>query len=386
MRASERGIASAIGALYEASSEGGDWYAAGRELFRLFDVHAGSLRVWQADGQFANILQPTEPLEERYSQYFAPKDPIRAAARQTIPAQEWGFALRTGNELVEEKPFLRSEFYQEFAKPLGRNHLLLGALPDKDKTLLLFFREGRPFGDDDKATLAEVLPHVHRAVQLRQRLLGAALNASMGYAAFEALPGGAVIVDHTLGVLFVNAKAERILSEAGSPLVMRSSTSLCGGRAQLVLRHQKLAPRLQAMVADAASGGSGGALRLEIQYKADEELHHLALLVSPMPHGYAASWMQAAGPAPVLILISELSRPRLPQAAMLADLFGLSTAETAVALALLGGQTAENVARERGVSLETIRSQIRTILRKSEATNLRDFERIGALLATLRQA
>ena len=87
----------------------------------------------------------------------------------------------------------------------------------------------------------------------------------------------------------------------------------------------------------------------------------------------------------LLILISALSRPSAPRPSLLSDLFGLSIAEGAVALALLGGQTAESVARERDVSLETVRSQIRTVLRKTDAANLRDFERIGALLANLAQ-
>ena len=65
------------------------------------------------------------------------------------------------------------------------------------------------------------------------------------------------------------------------------------------------------------------------------------------------------------------------------SMFGLSVAEAAVAVALLGGRTAEDVARLRQVSLDTIRSQIRTVLRKSEAANLRDFERIGAMLGSM---
>lgn len=44
---------------------------------------------------------------------------------------------------------------------------------------------------------------------------------------------------------------------------------------------------------------------------------------------------------------------------------------------------AEEVARRRGVSLMTVRSQIRSILGKSDAENLKDFERTMATLAAL---
>ncbi|MEP9351097.1 hypothetical protein [Xanthobacter sp. KR7-225] len=54
-----------------------------------------------------------------------------------------------------------------------------------------------------------------------------------------------------------------------------------------------------------------------------------------------------------------------------------------VAVARTGGASAEDVARGRGVSLMTVRSQIRAILGKSEAENLRDFERTMATLGAL---
>ncbi len=49
-------------------------------------------------------------------------------------------------------------------------------------------------------------------------------------------------------------------------------------------------------------------------------------------------------------------------------------------MSLSGGVTAEDVARRRRVSLDTVRTQVRTVLRKTNAANLRDFERILAML------
>ncbi len=149
------------------------------------------------------------------------------------------------------------------------------------------------------------------------------------------------------------------------------------------MKDRREAARFRSLVQDAASGGSGGAMKIEIDTGTNDRIDQLAVLVTPQPPQYAADGVIIDNFSPVLVLISELSRPSTPRASLLSDLFGLSIAEGAVALALLGGQTAESVAQERDVSLETIRSQIRTVLRKSEATNLRDFERIGALLSTL---
>ncbi len=55
-----------------------------------------------------------------------------------------------------------------------------------------------------------------------------------------------------------------------------------------------------------------------------------------------------------------------------------------VAIALVGGASAEEVARQRHVSLDTVRSQIRSILAKIvEVVNLRDLERWMASLAAV---
>jgi DNA-binding NarL/FixJ family response regulator len=72
-----------------------------------------------------------------------------------------------------------------------------------------------------------------------------------------------------------------------------------------------------------------------------------------------------------------------PSPGLLCNLFGLTKAESEVAVALSDGGTGEDVARRRGVSLETVRTQIRSILGKSESDNLRDFARSMASLGAL---
>jgi len=100
-------------------------------------------------------------------------------------------------------------------------------------------------------------------------------------------------------------------------------------------------------------------------------------VVSPLPAG------AAGGAGLALVKIEDLVRRAAPPTAMLCDLFGFSAAEAEVALRLVGGASAEEVALSRGVALDTVRGQIRAILRKSEATNLRDFERLMATLAKI---
>lgn len=372
-----------IGDIYDAGANDGDWLAMGKRLFNCLGADAGTMRLRRPDGQSVNVFEVSRSGETTYANHFSHIDPIRAAMARVTPAKGWPSAVMLSEELVETRGYHRSEFFQEFARPNGQEHMLLGAVGDRDGTILGFFRDRMSFSTDEKAKLERLLPHMQRALQLRRRLHEVELTARVGYSAFEALPGSAIVVDAELSILFANSAAARSLSGRGLPIgIAAASPNSIGTR--LVIDGRDNAARLRALVLDAASGGSGGAMRIEVDAGEGDRIDQLAVLVSPQPPQLGVQGKQGEM-SPVLILITELSRPSAPKPSLLSDLFGLSIAESAVALALLGGQTAESVARERDVSLETVRSQIRTVLRKTDAANLRDFERIGALLASLSQ-
>ncbi|WP_270936320.1 LuxR C-terminal-related transcriptional regulator, partial [Falsiroseomonas oryzae] len=68
---------------------------------------------------------------------------------------------------------------------------------------------------------------------------------------------------------------------------------------------------------------------------------------------------------------------------LLRELFGLTAAEAEVARALAGGATKAEVAGARGLRETTVRTQVRSVLAKTGAANLRDLERMLAGLVGL---
>lgn len=117
-----------------------------------------------------------------------------------------------------------------------------------------------------------------------------------------------------------------------------------------------------------------------------EDGSSLAVLVTPVPNGLmhdlAAAKSAAAVTEPLaLVLIRPVVRRAAPPPAMLSELYGLTPAEAAVAVALAGGASAEDVASVRGVSLMTVRVQIRAVLGKTGSANLRELEHTLATLA-----
>lgn len=354
-------------------------------MFAQLRVDSGSLRIARPGGAVsANFFQPFETHESDYTTSFSAIDPIRAAANRLWPnGTDWSSAVKTTEELVPGELYRKSDFYQYFARPHGQNHYLVGAVGDESRSLISVYREEHAFSEEERQVFVTLMPHVQRAVQLHHRMASAERDARLGNAAFEALSGGALVVDTDMQVHFANSAARQLVSRPEFPLVLVANHSRWGGSGTLLSARNRIhLPRLRSLIEDAAQGGSGGGLRLEINDP--DRLAHLAIIVSPHPDLISQRPAYGVGEKrPVLVMLNELSRPRLPGASILGDLFGLSIAEQAVAIALLGGQTAETVAAERNVSLETVRSQIRTLLRKTDAANLRDFERIGALLTSI---
>lgn len=371
---------SIIGDIYEASSNDDNWQTVGKNLLKYLGADAGSLRLQAGGGRSVNVFE-AHPERDHYAEHFLHIDPIRSALSNLIPRADGEAIVLLDDELVESDRYHRSVFYREFAKPNGQEHMLVGLVGDRDRSIVGFFRQGNAFGVCERAMLSCLLPHVRRALQLRQRLHRADFDARLGYTAFDALPGAAIVVDADCNVLFANSSATKAFSRRDRPIFLATASG-CGTR--LILDNRGEASRLRSMVRDASVGGEGGAILLEFHTPGSDRLGQYAIFVSPQPADTRVHEFIECGREPVLVLINELSSPRAAKPSLLSDLFGLSAAEGAVAAALVGGQSAENVARDRDVSLDTVRTQIRTVLRKSNAANLRDFERIGALLGSLR--
>jgi DNA-binding CsgD family transcriptional regulator len=333
-----------------------------------------------------------DAVEEAYSSFFRAIDPVRAAAER---AASDGVGLEPGSvyierELVPEDAFLRSEFYAEFGKRYGQRHMLVSRLGNRHGTVLGLHRAERagPFTDQERSVVAAVMPHLQRALQLREQLARAGEPAGSGFAALDALSLSIILVDPDLRVIFANMASADLLGRRGSGLSLRHTGPWQGSHScRLTARHHDEHAALKAFVAAAAAGQPGGALRLRGRDQPGDATASLAVLVSPAP---ARLVVPANSPTHhglvegvAMVIARDIAAPLTPPAPLLRELFGLTPAEAAVAISLLGGRTAEEVALARQASLDTVRSQIRSLLRKTDAANLRDLERIGALLTTM---
>ena len=174
---------------------------------------------------------------------------------------------------------------------------------------------------------------------------------------------GAILVERDARVVYLNEAGKEALS-AGFGLLLRGD--------QVVTTAADTRRRLTAALAGACRAPFvDGAVLLHPTHGA---AHAKPLRVLSMER--IAGLMRRADEGLALLCIGS-ARERAPDAAMLAQLFGLTTAESVLMAGIAGGERLHECAARRGVSLATVRAQLRNVFVKTGAATQADLTYIA---------
>lgn len=385
---SGRGLLDAVGAMYDAAAEEAPWSDVSDRLSRLLGARTAAL--WTGNPAGAGRA-------EALALSNIPDGAVAAYAERFHALDPWFNAMvsRLGrggrpevvfsHELVPPAEYGRGEFYLDYARAFGIYHALGAVLPFGDgadiATLALHRPEGaEPFGEAERRVFEASLPHLRGALRLRRRLGASAAGAG----ALDASPVAAFVADAASRVLYANAAAERLAAAEDGVRFARAGPRP-GAPVHLAATGAHARAALTALVRAAALRGAP-ATGLRLARAAGSASPPLAALVAPLPARLvppgradrAGLWTGGVARL-ALVLVRDPCAPA-PPPALLAGWFGLTPAEAATAHAMAGGVTAEAVAALRGVGLDTVRTQLRSVLGKTGAVNLRDLERLLAAL------
>jgi PAS domain-containing protein len=245
-----------ITGLYDAAMETSTWENLGARLATALGGQTSALWIVE-HGQVREMVSslPKEAVT-LYQQYYHALDPWAAIAGRTPRLQ----AL-LGQEIVPQRVVLASEFYSDWGAPFGVCRVVGAVVPlDARATATLGLALERPdlagaFTEADRQRLNVVLPHLQRAVQLRQRLGHLEARAQAGFAALDALPLGVVVAAADGGIVFANRAAEALTrGDEGLRL---------GGRLSgLGAAQPQEAQALRGLVYAVTHGGAGGLRRV----------------------------------------------------------------------------------------------------------------------------
>lgn len=174
-------------------------------------------------------------------------------------------------------------------------------------------------------------------------------EASISVEALNVFSTGVAILDTHGHVLLSNAAAARLLEQRA---VFKTSSPL-----PLALRHPTSNDSLRKAIACACHSSS-----VALQLCDADAAAVISAVVLPLPPSPA--WTLRRRPV-VLLAMNELIRSEAIPHRWLSQMFGLTRTESSVANWLVSGRSIDEYAQNRGVSLETARSQLKAVLSKT---------------------
>ncbi|MFC4126736.1 helix-turn-helix transcriptional regulator [Nocardia rhizosphaerae] len=334
-----------IAAIYGAGSDPDRWNGVIREITDTFGAVHGFLVV-------------TDPTTHRLAVTTAgaaalptPLDPVADRVHQ-LPT---GTAVTSDDLLGEHADGLANSFLARLSDDRPASWICL-TMPDHAAIT------GHPAG---LALLRALVPHLRGALRTQSRLVELSRERAFALATLEKAHYGILIVTADAALVFANSMAERITAR-GDGLAVDPSGRL---RARGSAAHTRLRRLIDLAAADADGGGNVAIAR-------PSGARPLIVRVSPLD-GLSGDgpWHRA-----VLLLLVDPEHDPEPQPEALHDLYGLTEAETLVALGVLRGDGLPAVADQLSVSVFTARTHLQHIFAKTKTH--RQAELVRLLLTT----
>jgi DNA-binding CsgD family transcriptional regulator len=220
------------------------------------------------------------------------------------------------------------------------------------------------FTNDELHFARSLMPHLRRAASVQARLAAASTAVQSTLDALETLQAHILLLDRQGRIVHASTQAERLLREADG-----LSACTAGLHAATTVLSARLAALIARATATGDKPGVSGALRL----RRPSGKPDLALVAVPL-----RSRTQCPGgqqPAVLLHITDPLERAT-PDRALLAEAFGLTQAESGLAIDLLSGRSVGEVATCSGRSVATVRTHLASVLAKTETTRQSDLVRL----------
>jgi len=343
--------------IYEAAAIPELWPQTLDRLASSVDAYGAALV--SIDHNSALRFASTETYRPAYARYhelsgFMIPNP---RAERAIAGRRFEFVPDT--DLCSPEELEADKLYEIVLRPFGIGWTIGSPVPSPSHDLTYFdlcrLEVDDPFGSREAQLLNQLRPHLARASLLATRLELTKARATADALAALGLAGA---------VLQSNSK----VLAANSLFDMLSPRVVVGAFDRLHVTYQPAGRLL-----DRALGGDITAERsMSIAVPAEDD--YPALILHVLPVERAAHDIFAS--ANFVIFATPVTAPNAPTADLLSGLFDLTPAEANVARSVAKGETLRVIARARGVTLETVRTQLKGVLAKTGTRRQVDLVRL----------
>ena len=275
-----------------------------------------------------------------------------------------------GDDLLPRSQLLNSIFYKEC---LSRNknmvQLMTGIVFGVESTTSLpttcsFFRGSHhpDFAEADRDNMRLLLPHLSRSLGVMQRLRSAELTVATSLAALDRLPSGVLLLDSLGLVAFANREAQRIL-QAGDGLRLgprRSQTNLGELLGETAAASKTIRNAIDATLAVTPYATPHFSKSVTVPHTSCSASYVLQFSALGAHNEFGGDGNTFAA---IIFIADGANRVAIDPAA-LQDIYGLTSTEARVAIALVDHESAKKVAEALNVSTATVRTHIKSIYGK----------------------
>jgi DNA-binding CsgD family transcriptional regulator len=268
-------------------------------------------------------------------------------------------------QLIAKNVWKKSQLLNEFLLPSDAPFMLATWLhKSPHKVVALSFQGSRyrgPFDDNDGAKLQRLIPHVQRALEIRDRLEASEIRASTLSSVVEQSRMGIIILDEKGRILEAVGSAEQLLK---AQLGIRRASD------HTLWLREPAGSQLREWILTSLppKGISGGHLTVP----RNGGLQSLRIVVAPMP--LVPTLWTVADPR-WLIFVFDPEKRVMPVAAVISRDLGISTREAEIAVLLSSGYELSKVATKLGISVHTIRTHLKHIFEKTGSHSQSDLVR-----------
>ncbi len=328
-----------------------DLMGADKPSYAIAFHHGGGRMGPQARLDFVRVWRARYPATQK----------VRA-----MPLGEWFH----DHEQFDDAFVGKEPFFQEFLIPHGGRFVSSTKLfetSDRD-ALLSVTRDAEqgPLGAAAIADLERLRGHMVRALEANNHLRSSEPLPLPGSELLDQFSRPMVLVDESCHILHVNG-AGRTFLDAGDPVVDRHGV--------ITLRQPEDDRRLkQAVSRPSGLVSSVADPRRIINARRVADSTVVTVLVLSVGNDAAVAGFGSAASAVLTFVDPYAARPL--DASLVAQAFDLTPAESRVGIQLAQGQTIEKIATNNGVSMATVRTQLKSLFAKTGTNRQADLVRL----------
>jgi DNA-binding CsgD family transcriptional regulator len=344
-------------AFHSAAIEGHGWYDALDGLAEATGSRIGELISIGVDSAVhLNLMTNVEPGFHEAFVEAGGGDPAinpRVSAGWKAPILQ----VLAESDFITPDEHKRHPHYQEFARPWGIPYICLTTL-ERRANGLIGLAVGRTheqghINPQERRAFASIAPHVRSAVRTHVALEGQGDALLAG--AMDALSIPAFVCDHRGFVRKLTPAAEQLVASGGGLQLKQGRLHATHGADA-----KALSDALDAAAMDRERAGAPFAKVIVVR-REEKDPAPIVLDVIALPN---LQFEFTFAPR-LLILVRGAANHENRRSGILKSVYGMTAAETEIALQLSQGKTAEAIAESRNVGVGTVRAQIKTLLAKA---------------------